>query len=219
MLQKHRFNNTIFLSILLFPFLAIAQQTPISGGSGGGSGGDASAENQLTEISKLDGISNNQSTTNTRLQSLIDAQGTANTRLQDISDTQYGIISQLSSVSSAVSGINTRIDASAIHNNTKSVTPKFSAIDASNSGDNTLVSAVPGKKIRVYAANIVCEGETKIQFESGAGGTALTGQISAGSILYPFSPFGWFETEANALLNLEISDAVSCAGSLVYGEV
>lgn len=102
------------------------------------------------------------------------------------------------------------------------VTPKFAVIDAATSGDNTLVAAVTGKKVRVVAAFLVAAGAVNVRFESGAGGTALTGQINlvanTGFVL-PYNPAGWFETGSSALLNLELSAAISVDGSLVYIEV
>jgi hypothetical protein len=102
------------------------------------------------------------------------------------------------------------------------VTPKYAVIDAATSGDNTLVSAVTGKKIRVLSALLVAAGTVNVRFESGAGGTALTGQMNlvanTGFVL-PYNPAGWFETGSNTLLNLELSGAVSVDGSLTYIEV
>ena len=100
---------------------------------------------------------------------------------------------------------------------------KFAAIDAASSGDNTLVAAVTGKKIRVLSVFYVVANTVTTRFESGAGGTALTGQMvhaSAGdTLVLPFSPCGWFETAAGSLLNLELSGAVSVDGCLAYIEV
>lgn len=102
------------------------------------------------------------------------------------------------------------------------VTPKFVIIDAATSGDNTLLAAVASKKIRVLAAFLVAAGAVNARFESGAAGTALTGQMNLTSnsgFTLPFSPVGWFETASNTLLNLELSGAVSVDGALVYIEV
>lgn len=102
------------------------------------------------------------------------------------------------------------------------VTPKFVIIDAAGSGDNTILAAVASKKIRVLAAFLVSAGTVNVRFESGAGGTALSGQMNlvanTGFVL-PYNPVGWFETGSNTLLNLELSAAISVDGSLVYIEV
>lgn len=102
------------------------------------------------------------------------------------------------------------------------VTPKYAVIDAATSGDNTLVAAVTAKKVRVLALYLVAAGTVNVRFESGAGGTALSGQMSlvanTGFVL-PYNPAGWFETASNTLLNLELSAAISVDGTLVYIEV
>lgn len=102
------------------------------------------------------------------------------------------------------------------------VTPKFAIIDAASSGDNTLLAAVASKKIRVLSAFLVAAGAVTVRFESGAGGTALTGQMNVaanGGFALPFNPVGWFQTATNTLLNLELSGATSVDGCLTYIEV
>lgn len=96
---------------------------------------------------------------------------------------------------------------------------QYAVVDHAASGDNTLVAAVTGKKIRVVAFLLVAAGTVTARFESGAGGTALTGQMSMGSgsrISAPYNPAGWLETVAGQLLNLELSGAVSVDGMLGY---
>jgi hypothetical protein len=106
---------------------------------------------------------------------------------------------------------------------TTQLTPKFAAIAASASGNNTLVAAVTGKKIRVLAYNIIGNGAVNAKFQTGAGGTDLTGlkyiAAAGGGICAPFNPAGWFETAAGVLLNLNLSGAVAVGGELVYVEV
>lgn len=118
--------------------------------------------------------------------------------------------------------ITAKLATDAIQNGTTALTPKFAIIDATSSGDNTIVAAVSSKKIRVLSLVLVSAGTTTVRFESGASGTALTGQMSlianVGFTL-PFNPVGWFETAATTLLNLELSAAVSVDGCLTYVEV
>jgi len=108
-------------------------------------------------------------------------------------------------------------------NDTTHCLPKFAAIDAASSGDNTIVAAVAGKKIRVLAGSMTMTGTAvTLRWESGASGTALTGQMtpSQGStIAMAYCPLGHFETTAGALLNLELGGAQSVDGWLVYIEV
>ena len=99
---------------------------------------------------------------------------------------------------------------------------KRAVIDAASSGNNTLVAAVTGKKIRVLALAMTMTGTAvTIRFEDGAGGTALTGQMQptqGQTVTLPFNPVGWFETSAATLLNLELGGAQSVDGVLVYIE-
>ena len=96
---------------------------------------------------------------------------------------------------------------------------QYAAIDVAGSGDNTLVAAVAGKRIRLLSLFLVSAGTVTARFESGAGGTALTGQmtlaVNSGFSLN-FNPEGWFQTAAGALLNLELSGAISVDGALSY---
>lgn len=97
---------------------------------------------------------------------------------------------------------------------------KYAVIDHASSGDNTIVAAQGvGKKIRVLSYALVAAGAVTARFESGAGGTALTGQMSLaanGGLSCAWNEGGWFETGANALLNLELGGAVSVDGHLSY---
>lgn len=103
------------------------------------------------------------------------------------------------------------------------IPPKFAKIDAASNGDNTIVAAVTGKKIRVVALIAVMTGTAvTLRFESGASGTALTGQMQpsqGGGFVLPFNPAGWFETAEAELLNLELSGGQSVDGCLTYLEI
>lgn len=97
---------------------------------------------------------------------------------------------------------------------------QYAVIDHATSGDNTLLAAQgAGKKIRVLSLFGVAAGAVNVRFESGAGGTALTGVMNIaanGGFVLPYNEFGWFETAANALLNLELSGAVSFDGGFSF---
>lgn len=110
----------------------------------------------------------------------------------------------------------------AIMNDTTALTPKFAAIAASTSGNNTLVAAVTSKKIRVLAIELMANAAVNGKFQTGADGTDITGLhylAANGGFVLPFNPIGWFETAAGALLNLNLSAAIAVGGSLVYIEV
>lgn len=100
--------------------------------------------------------------------------------------------------------------------------PKFAKISASTSGNNTLVAAVTGKKIRVLALSMVANAAVNGKFQDGASGTDLTGlfyMASTTGVVLPFNPVGWFEGTATTLLNLNLSAAVAVGGCLTYVEV
>lgn len=101
-------------------------------------------------------------------------------------------------------------------------TIKYAVIDHAVSGNNMLVTAVTGKKIRVLSYAFIVAAAVTVRFESGADGTALTGQMqfaANGGISCPFNEAGWFETGVSALLNLELSGAISVDGHLSYIEI
>lgn len=119
--------------------------------------------------------------------------------------------------------ITAKIATDAIQNGTTALTPKFAAIAASASGNNTLIAAVTSKKIRVLAYNLIGNGAVNAKFQSGASGTDLTGlkyiAAAGGGICAPFNPVGWFESASGVLLNLNLSGAVAVGGEIVYVEV
>lgn len=99
---------------------------------------------------------------------------------------------------------------------------KRAVIDAATSGDNTLIAAIASTKIRVLQVVLIAAAAVTVRFESGAGGTALTGQMQLaanGGFSSGFCPAGHLETNAGELLNLELSGAISVDGWIVYVEV
>lgn len=113
-------------------------------------------------------------------------------------------------------------ESSSIYSGTTAMTPKFAIIDHNTNGDNTLVAAVASRKIRVLALMMISGGTVNARFESGASGTALSGQMqltAQSGFTLPFNPAGWFETASGSLLNLELSAGVSVDGMLTYVEV
>jgi len=99
---------------------------------------------------------------------------------------------------------------------------KSAAINDDTSGDNEIVAAVATKRIRVLAVAIVSDGTTDVRWESGAGGTALTGQIplQAREGYTISNPWGLFETAAvNTALSLELTANILVHGWVTYIEV
>lgn len=103
---------------------------------------------------------------------------------------------------------------------------KFAKISAATIGDNTLVAAVTGKKIRVLAMNFIMGAANNVYFTSGAGGTGICGDSTNpmkfganGGDSLGFNAAGWFETAAGAALVANCSSTGPMSGCLVYEEV
>jgi hypothetical protein len=84
----------------------------------------------------------------------------------------------------------------------------------------TLVAAQgAGVKIRVVGLFLLNTAAQSLTFKSGAGGTALTGAMALGAtspLILPFNPTGYFETAANAVLELAQSGATQVSGTLQW---
>jgi hypothetical protein len=109
-----------------------------------------------------------------------------------------------------------------IFSGSTALTPKFAAISASSSGNNTIVAAVTGKKIRVLAYTLVCTTAVTAKFKTATGGADLTGAMpfgANGGASAPYCPVGHFETVSGDLLNLVLGSAVAVAGHVIYVEV
>lgn len=103
-------------------------------------------------------------------------------------------------------------------------TIKRAVISGATSGNNTIVTAVADKKIKVLSVFLIAATAVTVRFESGAGGTALTGVMSIGAtggfvLPPPADPTNhWFETGVNTLLNMELGGAVQVSGAITYYE-
>ena len=107
-----------------------------------------------------------------------------------------------------------------ISNTGYGIVPKYAEIDVASAGDNTIVAAVTGKKIRVLQYSLVCSDATTVQWKS-SGGSTLSGDMSFaanGGISSAFSPSGLFETVAGEALVLNLSAGNPVSGHLVYTE-
>lgn len=105
------------------------------------------------------------------------------------------------------------------------VTPQFANIAVAGSGDNIIIAAAVGKKLRVLSAFMIAAGDVDAFFVDGAN-AALVGDGTNGIDLaansgftLPFNPVGWFETAAGQSLDLNLSAAIRVAGCLTYIEV
>ena len=98
---------------------------------------------------------------------------------------------------------------------------KRAFIAANNSGDNTIVAAVTGKRIRVLSWDLTIQVTGGWTWKSSTTSN-LTGTMAASATFgysAPFNPFGHFQTVAGELLNLNTSGVINAAGHLTYIEV
>jgi hypothetical protein len=81
-----------------------------------------------------------------------------------------------------------------------------------------LVTAVPGRRVRVLGLSLSAAGATTVTFQSG-GSTNLTGAITLSTgtpLVWPTTAQGYLQTNAGEKLNLVLSAGVQVSGSLVY---
>lgn len=143
-------------------------------------------------------------------------------RLIDNGDGTYSMALSLSTALAAqIDSVAAKLATDAVMDGQTPLTPKFAPIAAASSGNNTVVAAVAGKKIRVLDYCLSFSGAVNAKFQTGAGGTDLTGlHYGAANAQVPgsFNPLGKFETAAGALLNLNLSAATAVGGYVVYVE-
>ncbi len=110
---------------------------------------------------------------------------------------------------------------SRIENKLSSPNIKRAVINCASSGNNTIVAAVSGKQIKVLGLTMVPDAAVTARFESGAGGTALTGEMKlAAKDIFSLPPTNvgmhYFETAPGALLNLELGSGEDVDGFILY---
>lgn len=96
---------------------------------------------------------------------------------------------------------------------------KYAVINATASGDNTIVAAVSGKVVRVISYLLIANGTVTATWKQGA--TNISGPlplvVNAGACA-PEATRGWMETASNAALILNLSSAVTVGGHISYVE-
>lgn len=100
------------------------------------------------------------------------------------------------------------------------VEPKFAKINANNSGDMTIVSAVSGKRIKLIAGFFVAAADVTVAFKSGS--TALTGDMAIAAhsgIVWPLNEVGYLVTAVNQALIINLGSGVQVGGGITYIEV
>lgn len=109
-----------------------------------------------------------------------------------------------------------------IQNGATQLTPKFKLINETATGDNEIVAAVSGKKIRVLSYVVTGDVAGTFRWESPAG-TPISGLmvmtavgISNGCVEASFNPCGHFETTSGGALSVEMTTASDLQGHLTY---
>jgi hypothetical protein len=106
---------------------------------------------------------------------------------------------------------------------------KYAVVNASTSGENTIVAAVPNKRIRVLSYVIIAAGAVTVTWKSVNFSTASLAPISGPMALaanggaapsagqsVPAGLIGQFETNQGEALTINLSAAVSVAGHITY---
>jgi hypothetical protein len=102
---------------------------------------------------------------------------------------------------------------------------KAASLDAHDSGDNTIVAAIPGRHVRVVGIKLSVAGDVTITWKSGLGGTttalATAETFKAGGGMSDFwGPHGYFfETLEGEALNCYLGGSVQVSGWINYVEI
>lgn len=99
-------------------------------------------------------------------------------------------------------------------------------VGKTTSGDNTVATAVSGKRLQVVALVLVVGAAENIYFRSGTTNTDLLGsstvkiQLVANSgFVLPFNPAGWGEqAETGETIEMNLASGSDVAGSITYAE-
>lgn len=91
------------------------------------------------------------------------------------------------------------------------------AANPSSSGATELVAAAAGARYRVLAIAIVSTLANAVKFQSAASDISATWPLGAnGGIVLPFNEHGWFETNTNEALNVNLGTATATGVQIQY---
>ncbi|MEE8234319.1 MAG: hypothetical protein V3R41_06540 [Gammaproteobacteria bacterium] len=101
------------------------------------------------------------------------------------------------------------------------ILPNFPAFSFSSTGDNTIVAAVPGKRIKVVQIMMTADAQATVKFTDGAGGSVLCGpqsMVEGVPLVFPFCSLGWMITSVNTAFVVNFSDATNIGGCVCHLE-
>ena len=85
------------------------------------------------------------------------------------------------------------------------------------SGATAIVAAIAGTKYRVLSVVVLSTLANSVKFQSAASDITATFPLGAnGGMVWPFNEHGWFETNANEALNVNLSVATSTGVQIQY---
>ena len=91
------------------------------------------------------------------------------------------------------------------------------AANASALGATQLIAAQPGIKYRVMQLAVVATTANAVKFQSAASDISATFPLGAnGGVVLPFNQHGWFETNVNEALNVNMGTATATGIQLQY---
>lgn len=101
-------------------------------------------------------------------------------------------------------------------NNEKVV--QYAFADPAGSGDNQLVAAAgAGVKIRVLSVVMSSAGTVNARFRSATNSISNLFTLAVNNVVsLPYNPQGWFQTNANEALNLNLSTTVAVGVTITY---
>lgn len=149
----------------------------------------------------------------------------------DIGDVDVTSIPALVAGTALIGKTASGLDVSNLYDGSTALVPKFAKLSSASTGNQALVSAVVGKKIRILALHIMATATTNSVYIND--GTAdlyadstrkipldVTGATGPGGVSLPFNPVGWFETAAtNRPLNVNLGSANGIVAVATYVEV
>lgn len=183
-------------------------------------------ETLLTAIDgRVDGLEGLATTLNGLVDGVEALIGTTNSSLTTLAGYLDGVETALAAATPAGTALIGKVsgsqETSTVYNGTTALTPKFAVVSESSSGNNEVVAAVTGKKIRVLAWDVSPSDTVNFKWRSAS--TDITGLYYAANagngVARAFNPVGYFETASDEALNINLSGAVAVGGSVVYVEV
>lgn len=99
------------------------------------------------------------------------------------------------------------------------LTLRFANINLTASGDVTIVSAVPGKKIRVLSVALGSDGNGAVRWKSGSGNISGPIQMDKAGGYAVAADFGLMETNTGESLVLNLDSEINVGGHISYVEV